>query len=231
MRHLLGAFDQTLNLRAEAWRFHTPALLRRTAAQQLGCDRALVCSSRKCIVGTEHQQPSSRARLVGKKRAAEPARPPEREQTPERQHLPLGQRKAGELIPKLSRTARDRARQHVDSDGPKPVGDKQMLAIAGGRNQSGDRTEALKVEDVPADRRAGLNAEHIGVNLCPPDWPSLGCGQPRRLERVQAPSFGCLETPFGRCPIASIPPEPFPREKRAVGLEQWFIGRRIPPVR
>ena len=65
-----------------------------------------------------------------------------------------------------------------------------MLATIRCCHQRRDRVEALEVKDVLTMRRTCMDAEHVRMNLGAPDRASLGSGQVRPFESVQAPSLG-----------------------------------------
>ena len=180
---------------------------------------------------------------MGMKRVGEPASPPKREETSQRQHRSLGRRETCHPISKLDRTAPDRSRDHVEPDRAKSVRNQQMLAPIRGPHHHRNRPEALKIERLIATRWAGFDTKHIRMDLGAPDRARQRDGDVWRLESMQAPALGHLarfgrmstairpKCPFRRRPIAWVPPEPFPGEERTVGREQRRVSRRSPPVR
>lgn len=147
---------------------------------------------------------------------------------------------APQAIAKTFRSPAEGSRRSIQPDGPKPVGQQEMLAAPAGKQ---DRHVAQPVEQERIVRcRAGPDFDrmYLGKNLPAPQGAgvrhpkmrSLEADQPERRCRRIFTTLAAVprQSGLGQSAITGIAPKPFPGEQRSVGCEKRRIRRRLAPI-
>lgn len=234
---------QALRLRAQARCVASPSQLGRLSAQQRLRNVALVGAGSQSVDGPEEQDPPASPCLRPVKRLRESASLAEGDQAPQREERPFRRCDPPDQEAE-PRPPVQRSRHYVDPNGPKSVRNEQMLTAPRSPHDKSPLSHLIEVEHVRlGSRRARLGRQHRRMQRGGPERPRQRRGELGRFEQVQPPGFrfcrqACLwergvrtrGRHGGRGAISRIPPEPFPGEDGAVGLEQRDVSRGISPV-